>query len=83
MVVLIITKDLAEVVNYDFINRIIPKSLKEFIIMVLCKKKKKKISLLGSYKLIIFKNTLAKVLKKYIVNIMSKAAEKYRLLLWN
>ena len=34
---------------------------------------------LGSYKLIIFKNILAKVLKKYIVNIISKAVEKYKL----
>jgi len=36
--------------------------------------------LLGSYRLIIFEKTLVKVLKKYIINIMSKAAEEYRLL---
>ena len=37
-------------------------------------------SLLGSYRLIALKNTLVKVLKKYIANIMLKAAEKYKLL---
>ena len=42
IIVLIITKDLAEVVNYYFINKIILKSLKKFIIVVLYKKKKGK-----------------------------------------
>ena len=77
MVILVIAKDLVEVVNNYFINRIIPKSLKEFIIIVLRKKKK---TLLGSYKLITLKNMLVKVLEKYTVNIILKVIEKYRLL---
>jgi len=81
VVTLVIIKDLAEIANYCFINGIILKNLKEFIIVVLRKEGKKDYSLLGSYKLITFKNTLAKVLKKYIVNIISKVMEKYKLLL--
>jgi len=51
------------------------------MIVVLCKKRKKDYSLLGSYKLITFKNMLVKVLEKHIINIMSKVVEEYRLLL--
>jgi len=50
---------------------------------VLYKEGKKYYSLLGSYRLIALKNMLAKVLEKYIANIMSKAAEKHRLFPWN
>jgi len=42
-------------------------------------KRKKNYSFLSSYKLIIFKNKLVKVLEKHIVNIMSKTAKEYRL----
>jgi len=55
MVILVIIKDLAKTVNYYFANRIILKSLKIFIIVVLYKKGKKNYSLLSSYKLITFK----------------------------
>jgi len=79
VVILIIIKDLAEAASYYFISGIILKSFKEFIIIVLRKKGKKDYFLLGSYKLITFKNTLVKVLEKYIVNIILKAVEKYRL----
>jgi len=51
--------------------------------MVLRKERKKDYSFSGSYKLITLKNTLAKVLKKYVANIMAEAAEEHRLLLWN
>jgi len=81
--VLVIAKDLTKITSYYFTSRIILKSLKEFITIVLHKEGKKDYSLLGSYKLIILKNILVKVLKKYIVNIISKAAEEHRLLLWN
>jgi len=74
----VIAKDLAEIASYCFASGVILKRLKKFIIIVL--RKKKNYSLLSSYKLITLKNTLAKVLKKYITNIMSKAAEKHRLL---
>jgi len=77
---LVIVKDLAEAVSYYFASRIILKSLKEFITMVLYKEGKKNYSLPGSYRLIALKNTLAKVLKKHVANIISKAAEEYRLL---
>jgi len=40
MVILVIVKDLAEIISNYFINGIIPKSLKEFIIIVLRKGKK-------------------------------------------
>jgi len=76
----VIIKDLIEIINYYFISRIILKSFKEFIIIILYKKRKKDYSLLGSYRLITFKNILVKILKKYIANIISKAVEKYRLL---
>ena len=44
MVVLIIVKDLIKIINNYFINKIILKSFKEFIIVVLYKKGKKKLS---------------------------------------
>jgi len=78
---LIIVKDLAEIASYCFTSGIILKSLKEFITVVLYKEEKKDYSLLGSYRLIALKNMLAKVLEKHVANIISKAVEKYRLLL--
>jgi len=78
---LVIAKDLAEVASYCFASRIILKSLKKSITVVLYKEGKKDYSLLGSYRLIALKNTLAKVLEKHIANIISKAAEEHRLLL--
>ena len=82
MVILVIIKDLIKTVSNYFINGIIPKSLKEFIIMIL-RKKKRNFFFLSSYKLIPFKNMLVKVLEKHIANIMFKAIKKYRLFLWN
>jgi len=81
--VLVIIKDLVKVTSCYFTNGIILKSLKKFIIAVLYKEGKKNYSLLGSYKLITFKNILIKVLKKYIANIILKAVEEYRLLFYN
>jgi len=72
----IIIKDLAEAASHYFTNGIIPESLKESITIVLYKKGKKDYSLLGSYKPITLKNTLVKVLEKYVANIISKAAEE-------
>jgi len=83
VVTLVIIKDLIEVASNYFINGIIPKSFKKSIIIVLCKEGKKNYSLLSSYRLIIFKNILAKVLKKYIANIILKAIKEYRLFFWN
>jgi len=83
IVVLVIVKDLVEIASYYFTNRIILKSPKEFIIVVLRKEEKKNYSLLSSYRLITLKNTLVKVLEKYVANIILKVAEKYRLLFWN
>jgi len=79
VVILVIAKDLIEATSNCFTNGTIPESLKEFIIIVLHKKGKKFYFLLGSYRLITLKNTLVKVLKKYIANIILKAAEEYRL----
>jgi len=81
MVALVIIKDLTETASYCFSNGIILKSLKEFIIVVLYKEGKKDYSLLGNYRLITLKNTLVKVLEKYVANIILKTAEEYRLLL--
>ena len=80
MVTLVIKKDLAEVASYCLTNRIVLESLKESITIVLRKDRKKDYSLLGSYRLITLKNTLVKVLEKYIANIISKVVEEYRLL---
>ena len=80
VVALVIKKDLVEVASYYFTNRIALESLKESITIVLYKEVKKDYSLLGSYRLITLKNTLVKVLEKYIANIISKAVEEYRLL---
>jgi len=79
-VALVIIKDLVKVASYCFTNGIILESLKESITMVLRKEGKKNYSLLGSYRLITLKNTLAKVLEKYIANIILKAAEEHKLL---
>ena len=80
MVTLVIKKDLAEVASYCLTNGIVLESLKESITTVLRKDRKKDYSLLGSYRPIALKNTLVKVLEKYIANIISKAAEEYGLL---
>ena len=77
MVILVIAKNLIKIISNYFINKTILKSLKEFITVVLYKKGKKNYSLLSSYKLITFKNTLIKVLKKHVANIILKAIEKY------
>jgi len=79
--VLVIVKDLAKITSYYFASGIILKSLNKFINIVLHKKGKKDYFLSGSYKLIIFKNTLVKVLEKHIANIIFKAAEEHRLFL--
>ena len=83
MVALVVVKDLVEVASYCLASGIIPESLKEFITVVLRKEKKKNYFLLGSYRLIAFKNTLAKVLEKHVVNIILKAIKEYRLFFWN
>jgi len=49
--------------------------------VVLRKEGKKDYFLLGSYRLIALENMLAKVLEKYVANIILEAAEEYRLLL--
>jgi hypothetical protein len=76
----IIKKDLVEAASYYFANGIALESLKESITIMLYKEGKKDYSLPGSYRLITLKNTLVKVLEKYIANIISKAVEEYRLL---
>jgi len=83
MVTPVIIKDLTEVASYYFTNGTIPESLKKSITVVLRKKGKKDYSLPGSYRPIALKNTLAKVLEKYVANIILKAAEEHRLLPWN
>jgi len=64
VVILVIVKDLTKIVSYCFASRIILKYFKKYIIVVLYKMGKKNYSLLSSYKLITFKNMLAKVFKK-------------------
>ena len=72
MVTLVIKNDLAEVASYYLTNGIVPESLKESIIAVLYKDRKKDYFLPGSYRLITLKNTLAKVLEKYIANVTER-----------
>jgi len=76
VVALVIIKDLVKAASYCFASGIILESLKESITIVLRKEGKKDYSLLGSYRPITLKNTLVKVLEKYIANIISKAAEE-------
>jgi len=76
----VIAKDLAKAASHCFASGIILESLKESITIVLRKERKKDYSLLGSYRPIALKNTLVKVLKKHVANIISKAAEEHRLL---
>ena len=80
VIALVIAEDLAKAASYCFTNRIILESLKESITVVLWKEEKKDYSLLSSYRLVTLKNTLVKVLEKYIANIILEAAEEYRLL---
>ncbi len=80
---LIIAKDLTKTASYYFINGTIPKSLKEFIIVALCKKRKKENFFLSSYRLVALENMLMKVLKKHVANIILKVMEKYKLFPWN
>jgi len=81
VVTLVTVKDFVEIINYCFVSRIILKNLKEFIIVVLCKERKKNYFFLNSYKLITFKNILIKILKKHVINIMFKATKEYKLFL--
>jgi len=83
VVALVIVKDLAEAASYCFANGTILESLKESITIVLRKEGKKDYFFLGSYRPIALKNTLVKVLEKYVVNIILEVAEEYRLLSWN
>jgi hypothetical protein len=80
VITLVIKKDLIKIASYCFTNKIVLKSFKESITTVLYKEREKNYSFLGSYRLIAFKNTRAKVLEKYIANILSKAVEEYKLL---
>jgi len=48
--------------------------------MVLHEEGKKDYFLLSSYKLITFKNMLVKILKKHVINIISKVVKEYKLL---
>jgi len=81
MVALVIIKNLVEVASHCFTNGTIPESLKESITVVLRKERKKDYFFLGSYRPIALKNTLVKVLEKYIANIMLEVAEEHGLLL--
>jgi len=80
VVILVIIKNFIKVASYYFASRIILKSFKKFIIIMLRKEGKKDYSLLSSYRLIALKNILVKVLEKYIVNIISEAVKEYKLL---
>ena len=82
-VTLVIIKDLAKATSRCFVSGIILKRLKEFTTIVLRKEGKKDYSFLSNYRLITLENMLAKVLEKYVANIISKAAKEHRLLPWN
>ena len=83
VIALIITKDLTKTASYYFTNGTILKSLKKSIMVILHKEGKRNYSFLSSYRPIILKNTLTKVLKKYVANIILKAVKEYKLLPWN
>ncbi len=54
---------------------------RELIIVILRKKSKKNYSLLDSYKLIILKNILAKIIKKVLITYLNLMIKEYVLLL--
>jgi len=67
-------------VSSAFAAKTLTSYLKEFTILALRKESKKDYSLLGSYRLIVLKNALAKVVEKILTNRISEVVEAYNLL---
>ena len=76
-------EELVLVVYNCLTSRTLLEYLKELYTIVLYKEGKKDYSLLGSYQLITLKNTLSKVIKKYVANAIADTAEAHSLLLQN
>ncbi|KAF2192066.1 hypothetical protein K469DRAFT_555114, partial [Zopfia rhizophila CBS 207.26] len=72
----LIAQELAQAVHY----RIILICLKESITIALCKEGKKDYSLLESYQPIALENTLAKIIKKRVADMIAAAAKRHKLL---
>jgi hypothetical protein len=76
-----ILKGLAYTINKILVKGTLPNRYKELITITLYKEDKKDYSLPSSYRLIVLENTLTKVVEKILVIRLSRAAEKYTLLL--
>ena len=85
-----ILKRITSVISMDFIQEIYTTFIcgllltyyRELIIIILHKKNKKNYLLLRSFRLIILKNMLIKIVKKMLVTCLSCIAEEYSLLFW-
>ena len=78
-IILKISADFMQKICITFLCNLLSTHYKELIIIIQCKKNKKNYLLLKSYRLITFKNMLAKVIKKILVTYISYTAEKYSL----
>ena len=78
---LVISQDFAQAISDYLVGRSLPLRYKESTIVVLWKDGKKDYSLLDSYYPIAFKNTLAKVIEKILVDYISNVAKGHLLLL--
>jgi hypothetical protein len=75
-----ISKGLAHAVSKLLVDDIILVRFQESTTLALRKKGKKDYSLLGNYRLIALENTLAKVVKKVLMNRLSLVVEEHNLL---
>jgi alkylhydroperoxidase/carboxymuconolactone decarboxylase family protein YurZ len=76
-----ISEELAHAISRALAEGTLPNRYKELITITLRKEDKKDYLLPSNYRLIALENTLAKVVEKILVIRLSRAAEKYTLLL--
>jgi hypothetical protein len=76
-----ILEELIYTISRALAENTLPNRYKELIIIILRKENKKNYSLPSNYQPITLKNTLIKVVEKILIIRLSRAAEKYTLLL--
>ena len=81
MVALIVLKELAQIIINYIIEKRVPDNLRKLIIFVLRKERKKDYLLLGIYRLIELKNTVAKLVEKLVIIYITKMTKANQLLL--
>ena len=83
MILETVSKELAKVITGILRSGELPESFKESITVVLRKEKRKDYLLPGSYRPIVYKNTIAKIVEKVIADGITQEAEERGLLPWN